>query len=87
MFDLNQALERMSEDQREHLRIVITELIQCYVDQDLSGMVLIGKEPYTQYKVMMVNAGEMEAAKLLRSASTFVHDYVMEDAPPKEKFN
>ena len=82
-----QALSQMTPDQREHLRIVISELIHCYLDADLHGMVLIGKEPYTHYKVMMTNADEMDAAKLLSAASVFVNDCVMEDAPPKEQFN
>jgi hypothetical protein len=87
MFDLNRALEMMTEDQREHLRIVITELIQCYVNTDLHGVVLVGRAPYSQYKVMMTNADEMDAAKLLAAAGAFVTESVMEDAPPKDQFN
>lgn len=81
------ALEMMTVDQRDHLRIVISELIQCYLQDDLHGMVLIGRDPYSQYKVMMTNADEMDAAKLLNAAAKFVNERVMEDAPPKEQFN
>jgi hypothetical protein len=87
MFDLNTALEKMTEDQRGHLRIVIAELIQCYLDDDLHGMVLVGKPPYEPFKIMAVNTNEMDAVGLLRVAQEYIDYSVMEDAPPKEQFN
>jgi hypothetical protein len=87
MFDLNNALERMTEGQRDHLRIVITELIQCYLNDDIHGMVLVGKPPYEPFKIMAVNTNEMDAAELLSAAQDYINGSVMEDAPPKEKFN
>jgi len=85
--DMQQALEKMTEDQREHLRIVITELIQCYLDDDTHGMVLVGKAPYNRFAIMAVNTNELDAAELLGAANTYVQESVMYDAPPKEKFN
>jgi hypothetical protein len=87
MFDLNNALERMTEGQRDHLRIVITELIQCYLHDDMHGMVLVGKPPYEPFKIMAVNTNEMDAAGLLRAAQEYIDYNIMEDAPPKELFN
>jgi hypothetical protein len=81
------ALTKMSEEQRDHLRIVISELIQCYLDDDLHGMVLIGKEPFERFKVMAVNTNEMDAVKLLGTVNDYVQESVMDDAPPKELFN
>jgi hypothetical protein len=81
------ALNKMTDDQRDHLRIVISELIQCYLDDDLHGMVLIGKEPFERFKVMAVNTNEMDAVKLLGTVNDYVQESVMDDAPPKELFN
>jgi hypothetical protein len=85
--EMETAVNKMTPDQREHLRIVISELIRCYLDDDLHGLVLIGKAPYEPFKIMAVNTNEMDAAELLMAAQDYIHGNVMEDAPPKEKFN
>lgn len=93
MFEVNdeasmtRALEMMSPDEREHLRVVISELIQCYLDKDLHGMVFVGKEPYSVFKLMMVNTNEMDASQMVSAASSYIGMTLMEDAPPKEQFN
>jgi len=85
--EMDAALSKMTEDQREHLRIVISELLQCYLHDDIHGMVLIGKEPYERFKVMAVNTNEMDAATLLGAVNEYVQESVVSDAPPKELFN
>jgi len=85
--EIEVAVNKMSADQREHLRIVISELIQCYLDDSLHGMVLIGKEPFERFKVMAVNTNEMDAVSLLGAVNEYVQESVMDDAPPKELFN
>ena len=85
--EMEHALSKLTDDQREHLRIVISELIECYVNDDLHGMILIGKEPFERFKVMAVNTNEMDAAKLLDAVHGYVQESVMDDAPPKELFN
>ena len=84
---LEAALAKMSQDQRDHLRIVISEIIQCYLDDKLHGMVLIGKEQFERFKVMAVNTNEMDAVSLLGAVNEYVQESVMDDAPPKELFN
>ena len=85
--EMETAVNKMSAEQRDHLRIVISEIIQCYLDDDLHGMVLIGKAPYEPFKIMAVNTNEMDAAELLAAAQEYINGSVMENAPPKEKFN
>lgn len=85
--DMERAVSKMTEDQREHLRIVISELIECYLHDDVHGMVLIGKDPYERFKVMAVNTNEMDAAMLLGAVNEYVQESVVSDAPPKELFN
>jgi hypothetical protein len=85
--EIETAVNKMTEEQRGHLRIVISELIQCYLRDDTHGMVLVGKPPYSPFKIMAVNTNEMDAAELLSVAQDYINGSVMEDAPPKEKFN
>ncbi len=85
--EMETALAKMTDDQREHLRIVISELIQCYLNDDLHGLVLIGKEPFERFKIMAVNTNEMDAGNLLNAVNDHIQASVMEDAPPKELFN
>lgn len=85
--DMEAALRKMDDDQRAHLRILISELVQCYITEDLHGLVLIGKGQFSPLKVMSVNATDMEAAALLSVANEYINYAAMQDAPPKEQFN
>lgn len=85
--DMERALTQMDMEQREHLRTLISELIQCYLDKDVHGLVLIGRGQYDPLKMIAVNSTEMDAAALLGLAGGYMQQVTMEDAPPKEKFN
>ena len=85
--EMERLIAKLTDDQREHLRIVISELIECYLHEEIHGMVLIGTAPYERFKVMAVNTNEMDAALLLGSANEYVQEAVVSDAPPKELFN
>jgi len=85
--EMEHAVSLLTDDQREHLRIVISELIECYLHEEIHGMVLIGTAPYERFKVMAVNTNEMDAALLLGSANEYIQGAIMDDAPPKELFN
>lgn len=85
--EMEHAVSLLTDDQREHLRIVISELIECYLHDEIHGMVLIGKNPFERFKVMAVNTNEMDAANLLNAVNEYVQESVVSDAPPKELFN
>lgn len=85
--EMERLIAKLTDDQREHLRIVISELIECYLHDEIHGMVLIGKNPFERFKVMAVNTNEIDAAKLLGSVNEYVQESVVSDAPPKELFN
>ena len=89
--DMERALAKMSEEQRDHLKLVISELIQCYIDDDTHGLLLVANdsknETHKKMKILSINATDMEAASLMQTAKEFINYSVMEDAPPKEKFN
>jgi hypothetical protein len=85
--DMEYVLSLMDAEQHQHLRALISTVIRCYVDDDLHGLVLIGRGADDPLIMMAVNATEMHAAQLLTSANEYMHHVTMEDAPPKEKFN
>ena len=85
--DMERALELMSPEQREHLRIVISQIVQCYIKDDTHGLLIIGEDGVIPLKIMAMNTSDIEAAKLMASANDYINFIVMEDAPPKEQFN
>lgn len=88
--DMEKALDKMSEDQRDHLKLVISELVRCYINEDVHGLLLIGKAEHSlanPLKILSINATDMEAATLMVTANEFINYSVLEDAPPKEQFN
>ncbi len=84
---MEKALAKMTPEQRDHLRLVISELVECYVNDEIHGLLLVGQTDKTPMKIMSINATDMEAASLLAMANDFINYSVMEDAPPKEQFN
>lgn len=82
----DECLKKMSTMQREHFKLVLSQLIECYTRDDTHGVVLIGDESPV-VTVMAINATDMQAANLLRLADEHLTYRVTEDAPPKELFN
>ena len=85
--EMELALSLMDSEQHQHLRRLISEVLRCYVEDDLHGLLLIGRGQNQPMKVIAINATEMDAAALLSTADTYINYAVMEDAPPKENFN
>ena len=81
------ALAKMDEGQREHLRVVISELIRCYIDDKCHGLVLISGDDDPFFKMIAVNSTDMETYETMRRADEYVGLHVMRGAPPKEQFN
>lgn len=84
--EMEACLDKMSTPQREHFRLLISQLIECYVDDKKHGVVIIGDESPV-VAVMAVNATDMDAVELLQVADKHLHYRAVEDAPPKEMFN
>lgn len=85
--EMEQALAKMTDHQRDHLRIVIKELVYCYLHEDRHGLVLLGGEGSQVLKIIAVNTTDMDASSLLSAADSYINFKVMEEAPPKEMFN
>jgi len=85
--DIEAALAKMTEDQRDHLRFVIGELIQCYLEEDKHGLLLITGDKDPHLTLIAINATDMEAAHLLGSADNFLNFRLLDEAPPKGMMN
>jgi hypothetical protein len=85
--EMEQVLSAMSEHQRDHLKIIIKSLIQCYQRDDRHGLLLIGSDKKETLTIIAINADEMSAANLLSAADEYINFRALEEAPPKELFN
>jgi len=85
--ELDVAITKMTEGQRDHLKHVISMIVQAYSSDDKSGVVLIGDMDANQFAILTINASEFEVTHLLNCADEHVQYRVMATAPEKEMFN
>jgi hypothetical protein len=83
---IEQRLTVMTEEEREHFKMVVLQLVRCYGD-DPDQAVLLIKSKGEMAGLITMNADDMEAAELLLEANDFFGYLNMAGAPPKEAFN
>lgn len=85
--EVEAALQQMTFEQRDHLRMIIASLIQCYLHKDTPGLVLLGEPTNSVAQVIAVNATDMQAANLLQSVDGYLNFRLLDEAPPKGMMN
>jgi len=83
---LEQRLTTMTDEEQEHFKLVVLQLVKCYGD-DPDQAVLLIKSKGEMTGLITMNADDMEAAELLLEANDFFGYLNMAGAPPKEAFN
>lgn len=83
--EIETAIVKMAEEQREQLKIIISMLVKAYVDDKYSAVVLY--ETPENFQICTVNATEYETVKLLGMADEYVNFRVMQEAPEKGMMN
>ena len=83
---IEQRLTVMTEEEREHFKMVVLQLVRCYGD-DPDQAVLLIKSKGEMAGLITINADDMEAMELLLEANDFFGYLNMAGAPPKEAFN
>jgi hypothetical protein len=83
---LEQRLRTMTEEEQEHFKLVVLQLVKCY-GPDPDQAVLLIKSKGEMAGLITMNADDMEAAELLLEANDFFGYLNMAGAPPKEAFN
>jgi hypothetical protein len=91
-FAIEEALRKMSADEREHFKMLCGALLACYTSSSLHSLVLIGRDEYDSSgmelaQIISVNSSDIQAAQLMAAAQTQISTLVMAEAPPREKFN
>jgi predicted nucleotidyltransferase len=80
-------VDQLSKQQREHLRIVVKKIVQCYIDPKYHAVVVVGNDDSEQATLLTINADEMEAATILAKLEGMFFELNTVDAPPKEMMN
>ena len=83
---LEQRLRTMTEEEQEHFKLVVLQLVKCY-GPDPDQAVLLIKSKGEMAGLITMNVDDMEAASLLLEANDFFGYLNMAGAPPKEAFN
>jgi len=73
--------------QRNHMRIVVEKIMECYLDDLAHAVLVIGRDDIDQATLLTINCNEFEASLILAKLDTFFGELNMADAPPKEMLN
>ena len=83
---LEARLALMSDEEKQHFKMVVLELIKCYgPDADQAVILFNGSDKLSG--IVSLNCDEMEAAAMLLEANDFFGYLNTIGAPPKEAFN
>jgi hypothetical protein len=82
-----EQVDSLSQQQRDHLRILVKSLIKCYVEDDCRAVVMVGRDSEPTASLLTVNCSEIEAGIIVSKIGAAIMDFNMEDAPPKEMMN
>ena len=83
---LEGRLALMNDQEREHFKMVVLQLVKCY-GPDPDQAVLLIKADGELAGIITMNADDMGAAELMNEAIDFFGYLNMAGAPPKEAFN
>jgi len=84
--DFMKKLEQLTEEKRDHLRLIFKGLVDCCLDDKMHGVVVLGHEEH-HANIFTLNCNEMEAAFILGQVMGNFNEMNMADAPAKEMFN
>ena len=73
--------------QRNHMRIVVEKIMDCYLNPDLHAVLVVGNDQTELATLLTINCDEFEAAVVLGRLQTPFGELNMVDAPPKEMLN
>ena len=82
-----EKLESLTPERREHMRIVVKALIECYLRDDVRAIVVVSEDNNPFGELLTINCNEMEALGMLSKVSEVMLDVATRDAPPKEMMN
>ena len=85
--EFSEKVESLSPEQRNHMRIVVEKLMQCYLEPDLHAVLVVGNDQTEHATLLTINCDELEAAVVLGRLHEMFIDINADQAPPKELLN
>ena len=82
-----EKIDQLNTQQRDHLRVVVKGIIECYLRDDYRAVLIAGRDGDDKAELMTINCTEMEAGVLVSKLGMALMDLNMADAPPKEMMN
>lgn len=80
-------VDQLTQEQRNHMRIVVNYIVDCYLKDDQRAAMIVGKDNTDQAVLLSINCNEIEAYSLLSRLQGYFTQMVTADAPPKEMMN
>jgi hypothetical protein len=85
--EIDRAINGLDDAERDYLKLIISRVVRCFIDEDHEAVLLFGKDGTTQIAMCTVNCDEIPAANMINYAYNLTSFMVTADAPAKEKFN
>jgi predicted nucleotidyltransferase len=82
-----EKIDGMTKEQREHLRLVVKKLVDCYIDDKQHAIVVAGSDDSDRAHLITINCNEMDASVMLAKLDVVYTELNMADVPPKEMLN
>lgn len=80
-------VDQLTQEQRNHMRVIIEALIDCCLNDDTRAVVVLGKDSDDYAAVLTVNSTDVETSILLSKVDQAFMLKHMRDQPPKEQLN
>lgn len=80
-------LNTLSPEKREHMRIVVKSLMECYLREDMRAILVLSEDSNPFGELLTINCNDMEAMGMLQKVSEVMLDVTMADAPEQGMMN
>jgi hypothetical protein len=80
-------IDRLTAEQRDHMQKLIQIVVDCYLNEDRHGVLMVASDTDEKTLVLSINCDEMQTGRALSNLQQYIHMVNTVDAPPKEMMN
>lgn len=80
-------IDRLTQEQRDHMQKLVQIVVDCYLNDDRHGVLMVGSDNDDKTLVLSINCDEMQAAIALGNLQEYINMATTADAPSKEMMN
>lgn len=88
---IENILKQMTEDQRDHFKVIMAALLPCYIHDSQHAVVLVGTSDVQGLTalnhILNINSTDINASQLLDGANEHMSAMVMQDAPDRNMYH